>query len=96
MARVGRVDLAITALRADYLPWLVIPQEMEFMAVYRPDVIMPAHHDAGLTQRYDGLWRSTEPVFQALKDANPTLITVSRGYREPTCFNTEFNISRNR
>jgi L-ascorbate metabolism protein UlaG (beta-lactamase superfamily) len=96
MARVGRVGLAITALRADYLPSLVIPQEMEFMQIYRPDVIMPAHHDAGLTAGYDGLWRSTEPVFQALKDANPALVTVSRGYREPTCFNTEFNISRNR
>ena len=30
----------------------------------------------------------------SLKDANPALVTVSRGYREPTCFNTEFNISR--
>jgi L-ascorbate metabolism protein UlaG (beta-lactamase superfamily) len=96
MARVGRVDLAITALRADYLPQFVVPQEMEYMQVYKPDVIMPAHHDAGLTAGYDGLWRSTEPVFQALKDANPALVTVSRGYREPTCFNTEFNVQRAR
>ena len=34
------------------------------------------------------------PVFQALKDENPELVTMSRGYREPVCFNTEFNISR--
>jgi hypothetical protein len=57
---------------------------------------MPAHHDAGDTVGHDGLWRSTEPVFQALKDENANLVTVSRGYREPTCFNTEFNISRRR
>jgi L-ascorbate metabolism protein UlaG (beta-lactamase superfamily) len=94
MARVGRVDLAITAWRADLLPSETIPQAMEYLNVYKPDVLMPAHHDAGNTQGKDGLWRSTEPVFQALKDANPKLVTVSRGYREPTCFNTEINISR--
>jgi L-ascorbate metabolism protein UlaG (beta-lactamase superfamily) len=94
MARVGRVDLAITALRADFLPARVIPQAMEYMRVYRPDAMMPAHHDAGLIAGHDGLWRSTEPVFQALKDANPSLVTVSAGYREPVCFNADFNISR--
>jgi hypothetical protein len=30
---------------------------------------------------------------QALKDDNPNLITVSRGYREPVCFNTEANVA---
>jgi L-ascorbate metabolism protein UlaG (beta-lactamase superfamily) len=96
MQRIGRVDLAITAFRADYLPALTIGQAMEYLHVYRPDVIMPAHHDGGTTAGHDGLWRSTEPVFQALKDDNPNLVTVSRGYREPTCFNTEFNIQRGR
>jgi len=96
MARVGRVDLAITALRADFLPSRSIPQAQEYLRTYKPDVIMPAHHDSGDAVGKDGIWRSTEPVFQALKDENPNLITVSRGYREPTCFNTEFNISRGR
>jgi len=96
MARVGRVDLAITALRADFLPSRSIPQAQEYLRTYKPDVIMPAHHDSGDAVGKDGIWRSTEPVFQALKDENPNLITVSRGYREPTCFNTEFNISRAR
>lgn len=96
MARVGGVDLAITALRADYIPALVIKQQMEYLRVYKPAVVMPAHHDAGLTTGYDGMWRSTEPAFQAMKDADPNLVTVSRGYREPTCFNTEFNISKTR
>ena len=96
IARVGRVDLAIIAFRAAYLPALVAPQALEYMRTYRPDVIMPAHHDAGPVQGHDGVWRSTEPVFQVLKDENPDLITVSRGYREPVCFNTDFNVSRPR
>jgi hypothetical protein len=94
MARVGRVDLAIAALRADYLPALTIKQAMEYLRVYKPDVMMPAHHDAALTAGHNALWRSTEPVFQALKDEDPALVTVSREYREPVCFDTEFNIQR--
>ena len=93
MARIGRVDLAIIAFRASYLPALVAPQALEYMRTYKPDVMMPAHHDAGPIQGHDGVWRSTEPVFQVLKDENPDLITVSRGYREPVCFNTDFNVS---
>jgi len=56
---------------------------------------VPAHHDAALSG-HTPLWRATEPVFQALKDANPNLVTVSREYREPVCFDTEVNISRGR
>jgi L-ascorbate metabolism protein UlaG (beta-lactamase superfamily) len=96
MQRVGPVDLAITALRADFLPSLTIPQAQEYLRIYRPDVIMPAHHDSGDVVGKDGIWRTTEPVFQALKDEKPNLVTVSRGYREPTCFNTEINISKGR
>jgi hypothetical protein len=35
-------------------------------------------------------------VFQALKDADPHLTTVSREYREPVCFNTEVNVAHGR
>ena len=35
-----------------------------------------------------------EPLFQALKDENPNIVTVSRGYREPICFDTENNVQR--
>lgn len=94
MTRVGRVDLAITALIPSYNFAGAIERQMEFLHIYRPDVIMPAHHDGGLTVGHEALWRSTEPVFQAMKDENPNLVTVSAGYREPVCFNTEFNISR--
>ena len=60
------------------------------MRTYKPDVYMPAHHDAP----NNGLWRAIEPVFQALKIENAGLVTVSREYREPVCFNTEMNVQR--
>jgi L-ascorbate metabolism protein UlaG (beta-lactamase superfamily) len=84
MARIGRVDLAIAAVAASVLPALTAQQALEYMRVYKPDVYMPAHHDGSINE----LWRATEPLFQALKDANPAIVTVSKGYREPTCFDT--------
>lgn len=92
MERVGRVDLAIGAIAASFLNNLTSDQALEYLRTYKPDVYMPAHHDAA----YHGLWRAIEPVFQALKDADPKLVTVSKTYREPTCFDTEFNVSRPR
>ena len=92
MQRAGAVDLALVAVSADFLNPLTERQALEHTRLYRPDVYMPAHHDGS----FGSLWRATEPVFQALKDANPNLITVSRGYREPVCFNTDVNITRSR
>lgn len=95
MARVGDVDLALVAVAAEYLMPLTARQGLEHMRLYRPEVYMPAHHDAPIGGRRS-LWRATEPLFQALKDDNPNLITVSRGYREPVCFNTDVNVERDR
>jgi hypothetical protein len=88
MARVGEVDLALVAVAADYLNPLTARQALEHMRLFQPDVYMPAHHDAPLSGRRS-LWRATEPLFQVLKDDNPNLVTVSRGYREPVCFNAD-------
>jgi hypothetical protein len=63
---------------------------MEYAQTYKPVVFMPAHHDAAIS----GLWRPTEPIFQALKDEYPDTRTISKGYREPSCFDTETNIQR--
>ena len=49
MARVGRVDLALVAVSADFLNPLMVKQALEHMRAYKPDVIMPAHHDAPVT-----------------------------------------------
>ncbi len=95
MARAGGVDLALVAVAAEYLMPLTARQALEHMRLYRPEVYMPAHHDAPIVGRRS-LWRATEPLFQALKDDNPDLVTVSRGYREPVCFNTNINVARSR
>ena len=84
MKRVGRVDVAIVAQANAYLNTRQAEKALEYVDAYRPGVFIPAHHDAP----YNDLWRSTEPIFQVMKDENPNLMTVSRGYREPVCFNT--------
>jgi L-ascorbate metabolism protein UlaG (beta-lactamase superfamily) len=84
----GRVDVALVATYAAYLNTETAKRALDFAEAYHPDVFFPAHHDAPL----NGLWRTTEPMFQALHDAYPNMITISKGYRQPTCFNTADNI----
>jgi L-ascorbate metabolism protein UlaG (beta-lactamase superfamily) len=91
MAKPPGVDLAIVALTADILNGPTGEQALEHMRLYKPAVFMPAHHDGSL-RGHMPLWRATEPVFQMLKDANPALVTVSKGYREPVCFDTRVNL----
>jgi hypothetical protein len=95
MQKIAGVDLAIVGLSADILNIPTEQQALEHAGVYKPDVFMPAHHDGAL-RGHMPLWRATEPVFQALKDADPELVTMSRGYREPVCFDTEVNIEKGR
>jgi L-ascorbate metabolism protein UlaG (beta-lactamase superfamily) len=83
--RVGPVDLAIVATSASYVTTLIVEQALEYVHTYNPSAFMPAHHDAASTS----LWRPTEPIFQAIKDERPNVVTISKGYREPTCFRTE-------
>ena len=90
MERIGHVDLALAAVAADVLQGLTIRRAMEYLNVYKPRVYIPAHHDADL----NGMWRPTEPILQALKDADPALITISREYREPVCLETQGNMRR--
>jgi L-ascorbate metabolism protein UlaG (beta-lactamase superfamily) len=92
MERVGRVDVALIAASASYLNTLTTAAALEHVRTYKPDVYIPAHHDSA----YNNLWRATEPLFQAVKDDNPNIVTVSKNYREPTCFNTDYNISKAR
>jgi L-ascorbate metabolism protein UlaG (beta-lactamase superfamily) len=92
MEKLGSVDLALVGLSADILNVPTEQQALEHARLYKPDVFMPAHHDGAL-QGHMPLWRATEPVFQALHDADPGLVTVSRGYRQPVCFDTGINIA---
>ncbi len=95
MGSLGGVDLGLVAISADFLNTLTAAQALEHAKLYKPDVLMPAHHDAGFSG-HTPLWRATEPVFQALKDDNPAIVTVSRAYREPVCFDTRVNIAHGR
>jgi len=88
MQKVGNVDLALAAVAADVLPALTIKRALEYLSVYKPRIYIPAHHDADLNGTLHGMWRPTEPIFQALKDEDPNLITISRQYREPVCLET--------
>lgn len=90
IARIGAVDVALVAVSAAFLHTLTSQRAVEHMRAYKPDVYIPSHHDA----ENNGLWRATEPLFRALKEVNPNVITVSRGYREPVCFDTENNLQR--
>jgi L-ascorbate metabolism protein UlaG (beta-lactamase superfamily) len=92
MARVGRVDVALVAVSAAYIQELTVKQALEHARTYKPEVYIPGHHDGS----YNNLWRPTEPLFQALKDENPAIVTVSRSYREPICFDTRENIQTRR
>ncbi|OFW28929.1 MAG: hypothetical protein A3H97_13770 [Acidobacteria bacterium RIFCSPLOWO2_02_FULL_65_29] len=83
-SRIAGVDVALAATSAAYLNSLTIRQALEYVRTYNPLVFIPAHHDAP----YSGLWRATEPIFQAIKEENPNIATISKGYREPTCFVT--------
>ncbi len=64
MQRIGRVDVALVAVSAAFLHTLTAQRALEHMRAYKPDVYIPSHHDAP----FNGLWRATEPLFQALKD----------------------------
>jgi len=90
MQRVGRVDLALAAVAADVLQSLTINRALEYLRTYKPRVYIPAHHDDNVS----GMWRPTEPIFQALKDQDANLITISKQYREPVCLDTKNNLSR--
>ncbi len=88
--RVGHVDVALAAVAADVLQSLTIKRAVEYLRTYKPGVYIPAHHDADL----NGMWRPTEPIFQALKAEDPGLITFSREYREPVCLETQNSVRR--
>jgi hypothetical protein len=85
MQRVGKVDLALAAVAADVLDSLTSARALEYLRTYKPDIYIPAHHDADR----NGMWRPTEPIFQALKAENPKLVTISKQYREPICVETD-------
>src|SRR5262245_8013234 len=46
MERTGWVDVALVAVSASYLNTETVPRALEHVRAYKPDVYIPAHHDA--------------------------------------------------
>jgi L-ascorbate metabolism protein UlaG (beta-lactamase superfamily) len=91
MAKVGRVDLLIGAIAANTISAANQAVLMPMVETYRPAVYMPAHHEQEPGLNVD---RATEPMFQAIKDRFPDTVTVSKEFREPTCFDTRVNLRK--
>jgi predicted SprT family Zn-dependent metalloprotease len=79
--------VALEAVSGSVLNTLTVQHALEHMHVHRLAVDILNHHDAP----FNTLLCATEPPFQTMKDENLKLITVSNGYREPVCFDTEYN-----
>ena len=85
MTRIGRVDVLIGAVSASVSAGAHRAAGARVHAhCTGPMWYVPAHHDGSINE----LWRPTEPIFQAIKDDNPKIVTISKGYREPSCFDT--------
>jgi L-ascorbate metabolism protein UlaG (beta-lactamase superfamily) len=93
MARIGPVDILIGAVAANVVAEANVAVLMPMIDTYRPSVYFPAHHEEEVGGNLD---RATEPLFQNIKNKYPATLTISKEFREPTCFDTRFNIqSRN-
>jgi L-ascorbate metabolism protein UlaG (beta-lactamase superfamily) len=89
MARIGRVDVLIGAIAANVVAEANAAVLMPMIDTYKPAVYFPAHHEEEVGLNID---RATEPMFQNIKNKFPGTVTISKEFREPTCFDTRFNI----
>ena len=89
MAKIGPVDILIGAIAANVVAEANASVLMPMIETYRPAVYFPAHHEEEAGSNAD---RATEPMFQYIKNKFPGTITISKEFREPTCFDTRFNI----
>ena len=89
MARIGRVDVLLGAVAANVVAEANAAVLMPMIDTYKPAVYFPAHHEEEAGMNID---RATEPMFQNIKNKYPGTVTISKEFREPTCFDTRFNI----
>jgi L-ascorbate metabolism protein UlaG (beta-lactamase superfamily) len=91
MNQIGRVDILLGAVAANIIAESQALVALPMLETYRPAVWIPGHHEEEIGGKPD---RATEPLFQYAKNAFPSLLTVSKQFREPTCFDTRKNLSR--
>lgn len=89
MAKIGPVDVLIGAIAANVVAEANEAVLMPMIETYRPSVYFPAHHEEEVGSNVD---RATEPMFQYIKNKFPGTVTISKEFREPTCFDTRLNI----
>jgi L-ascorbate metabolism protein UlaG (beta-lactamase superfamily) len=89
MAKIGRVDILIGAIAANVVAEANAAVLMPMIDTYKPAVYFPAHHEEEVGRNPD---RATEPMFQNIKNKYPDTVTISKEFREPTCFDTRFNV----
>jgi L-ascorbate metabolism protein UlaG (beta-lactamase superfamily) len=89
MSRIGPVDVLLGAVAANTIAESNAAVLMPMIDTYQPAVYFPAHHEEEVGRNVD---RATEPMFQYIKNKYPGTVTVSKEFREPTCFDTRFNI----
>jgi len=89
MAKLGRVDILLGAIAANSVAESNASILMPMIETYRPAVYFPAHHEEEVGRNLD---RATEPMFQYIKNRYPGTITIYKEFREPTCFDTRFNL----
>jgi L-ascorbate metabolism protein UlaG (beta-lactamase superfamily) len=90
MQQHGRVDVLLGAIAANVIAESQATVLMPMVENYRPVVFFPGHHEEEIGGKVD---RATEPMFQYIKNEFPDTVTVSKEFREPTCFDTRRNLS---
>jgi hypothetical protein len=83
------VDVLLGAVAANTIAESNAAVLLPMIDTYRPAVYFPAHHEEEVGRNVD---RATEPMFQYIKNKYPGTVTVSKEFREPTCFDTRLNI----
>lgn len=91
LPKIGRMDVLLGAVAADVIAEPQALVLLPMLQTYRPVVYIPGHHEEEIGGKPD---RATEPLFQYAKNIDPDLITVSKEFREPICFDTRSTVAK--
>lgn len=91
LAKIGPVDVLLGAVAANVIAESQAMILLPMLETYRPAVYIPGHHEEEVGGKVD---RATEPLFQYAKNEFPDLITISKQFKEPICFDTQKNLDK--
>ena len=91
LAEIGPVDVLLGAVAANVIAESQAKILLPMLETYRPAVYIPGHHEEEVGGKVD---RATEPLFQYAKNEFPGMITISKEFKEPTCFDTQKNVAK--